>query len=355
MDSVKFFLGANTPDGFYSLFNELYNPYSDWQTYIIKGGPGTGKSTIMKYIANTAENKGIFIERIYCSSDPASLDGVIIPELKVSIADGTSPHSIEPIFPGVCEHIIDLSTCWNKYKLQDNVSKIKMMTMTNSAAHKKCIKYMKTARLVDNEINSIIESSIDSEKIRRFTERISDIHYKPYKTNVSEVKNRFINVLSPNGNIFMKETANAYCEYKIGVYDNYNISHIIMNELSRNAYEKRINMILCRCPMNPKDKIKHIIFPDLKLGIFTYDNFYDSDINKSVNSSRFINKSTLIKNKNSLSFLTKTKNEMLNEAVDSLKSAKSAHDILESYYIEAMDFEKVDIIKNNLISDIFGI
>lgn len=354
MNSVNFFLGANTPDGFYSLFNELYNPYTDWNMYIIKGGPGTGKSTLMKSIAAVAENKGLFTENIYCSSDPKSLDGVIIPQLKVSVADGTSPHTIEPIFPGVCEHLVDLSSCWDTDKFKDNISKIKMMTMTNSAAHKKCIKYLKAAKLIDNEIKAITESATDTEKIIRFAERIADTYLKPYKNNNREVKNRFISVLSPEGLYFMKNTVDAYCEYTISINDNYAISYIIMNELSRIAYEKRINMILCRCPMNPKEKIEHIIFPDLKFGIFTSDSYNKIESYKTVNSSRFIDKNKLYKTKNSIAFLNKAKNEMLDEAVDSLKSAKSAHDILESYYIEAMDFNKVEKIKNNLIENIFG-
>ena len=50
-DTVSFFLGANTPYGFVSFFDELYNPYGDDRALIIKGGPGTGKSGIIKAIA----------------------------------------------------------------------------------------------------------------------------------------------------------------------------------------------------------------------------------------------------------------------------------------------------------------
>jgi Cdc6-like AAA superfamily ATPase len=55
---MSYFLGANTPYGFYSLFNELYNPDSDDKIYLIKGGPGTGKSSIMKRVASEAEKNG---------------------------------------------------------------------------------------------------------------------------------------------------------------------------------------------------------------------------------------------------------------------------------------------------------
>ena len=117
------FLGANTPQGFISFFDELYNPYENCRAYIIKGGPGTGKSTLMKKVCAEAESRGYAVEKVYCSSDPDSLDGLIVPEVGVSIADGTSPHTLEPRFPGACENIINLGECWDKDSLRCKADK----------------------------------------------------------------------------------------------------------------------------------------------------------------------------------------------------------------------------------------
>ena len=82
---LHFFLGANTPQGFVSRFDQLANPAEGWREFVLKGGPGTGKSSLIRKVAE-------HIELIHCSSDVDSLDGVILPEIKTSIADGTSPH-----------------------------------------------------------------------------------------------------------------------------------------------------------------------------------------------------------------------------------------------------------------------
>ncbi len=50
------------------------------QLYLIKSGPGCGKSTLMKHWPRTAEQKGEPHRGIHCASDPDSLDGVIFPE-----------------------------------------------------------------------------------------------------------------------------------------------------------------------------------------------------------------------------------------------------------------------------------
>ena len=52
MDIAKqptYFLAANSGQGFYSKFGECYDAHNGWKAYVIKGGPGTGKSSLMKY------------------------------------------------------------------------------------------------------------------------------------------------------------------------------------------------------------------------------------------------------------------------------------------------------------------
>lgn len=93
---LHFFLGANTPQGFVSRFDQLADPLDGWREFIIKGGPGTGKSTLMKQAAKAFEPECSRIEWIHCSSDVESLDGVIIHDQKIAIADGTPPQESDP-------------------------------------------------------------------------------------------------------------------------------------------------------------------------------------------------------------------------------------------------------------------
>lgn len=89
---LHFFLGANTPQGFVSRFDQLADPKEGWREFVIKGGPGTGKSTLMRKIAEELQPRVEHMELIHCSSDADSLDGVIFHDLKAAIADGTPPH-----------------------------------------------------------------------------------------------------------------------------------------------------------------------------------------------------------------------------------------------------------------------
>ena len=76
------FLGANSAQCFASRFEALYDSQSDLRAFILKGGPGSGKSTLMKSVAKSLLERGEETELIYCSSDPVSLDAVIFPRVR---------------------------------------------------------------------------------------------------------------------------------------------------------------------------------------------------------------------------------------------------------------------------------
>ena len=94
---VCFYLGANSPGGFYSLYDELLRPEEARSIYILKGGPGCGKSSLMRRVGAAMEEHGLDVEYIVCSGDPDSLDAVVIPALKTALVDGTAPHGTAPL------------------------------------------------------------------------------------------------------------------------------------------------------------------------------------------------------------------------------------------------------------------
>ena len=93
---IRYFLGANSPSGFYSLYDQLLPPERARAIYILKGGPGCGKSTLMRKVAAWAQETGLETEYILCSGDPDSLDAVVFPDKAAAIVDGTAPQGVVP-------------------------------------------------------------------------------------------------------------------------------------------------------------------------------------------------------------------------------------------------------------------
>ena len=100
MHCFHFLAGGNTAQGFYSCFDAILPRAQQKRMYYLKGGPGVGKSTLMKRFAKAAEEKGIEAEYFHCSSDPDSLDGIIDETLSCAIIDATAPHAYDPPLPG---------------------------------------------------------------------------------------------------------------------------------------------------------------------------------------------------------------------------------------------------------------
>lgn len=94
---TNFFVGANSGNGFQNLFSELTDLEDTYDLMILKGGPGVGKNTFMREIGRAMEEAGTPVEYLWCSGDPDSLDGVVLPALHCAVADGTSPHGTAPL------------------------------------------------------------------------------------------------------------------------------------------------------------------------------------------------------------------------------------------------------------------
>lgn len=102
MQPLHFFLGANSEEGFSSLYEQLLGGRFD-DLLILKGGAGSGKSTFMRRVGAAVERTGERVVYINCSGDPDSLDGAIFLDRRAAIVDGTAPHVLEPSYAAACE------------------------------------------------------------------------------------------------------------------------------------------------------------------------------------------------------------------------------------------------------------
>lgn len=123
---LRYFADGNTALGYFSLFES--NLQGLRRIFILKGGPGTGKSSLMKAIGAEWAERGYPIELIHCSSDKDSIDGVIIPALGVGIVDGTAPHVIEPKAPGAAREYVNLGKRGTRQRLSVKGRSLRSLT-----------------------------------------------------------------------------------------------------------------------------------------------------------------------------------------------------------------------------------
>ena len=330
--NTKFFFGCNTPVGFKGFLDSLYDPADGWQVLLIKGSPGSGKNTVMKKALAAMRLENEVCEEIYCSSDPASLDGVIVPGRKRAIFDATAPHVMEPRFWGACEVLLDLSACLDTGKLARQAEEVISLTAACAQQHKNCCTELSKAVFIQNSHYRNAEKHTDFDQILEAADQLAENLFADSPGLPCWEKNRFLSAVTPEGTVFFRETLET-CDKVYTLYDPFGaFSSVFLSVLRNRAKKAGEPLISCYCPLAP-DRVEHILFPRLQIGLTTLNDFhrYDSLLRADFSYTNFL--------KGEIPFLEQSCRSFIESAAACLKQAKSIHDQLEGIYSGAMDWE----------------
>lgn len=328
-----FFAASNSYDGFITYFDEIFSPEKYEKIFILKGGPGTGKSSFMKEIKNFFMEKGINSEVIYCSSDPKSLDGLILEHnsKKVAILDGTAPHSTDPTFPGAIEKIINLGDFWNEKLLQSNGEKIKELNNRKKQFYKNAYQYLSVAKLCSDIVFDSIKKS-SNVKIESVIELIKkcddDIGVVDTKVYSAFCKDGFVDIPLPL-------TEKTKIINVVGIYGS---EYLLMQKVFDIAKERGLNITVSPSPLD-KNKYDSVFLKNSDI-IFRARNKSSCKSSTVIDTSKFINVKELDSVRNKVETLYKEKEAMLWSATDEFKKAYDTHIELEKIYTAAMNFKK---------------
>ncbi len=333
-----YFLGRATGDGFSTHIHDLI-ANDGYFTYIIKGGPGTGKSSLMKQVAENMTDGEVF----HCSSDPDSLDGVLISDRKILIVDGTAPHVVEPLFPGVRQKIVNLGECWEEKLLKDNAREVVEATLTNKAHHarvRRCIRAMEA--LYQDGIH-LQEECLIKDKAERFVR--SEVARLPKRDKQGCLEFRQMSAITPKG---LVELDSAIGLERAVIEDDFGgVRDAILKSIAREAVAKGYHCIISENPMCGDTVYNCLVITEAGVAYLS-----SGECSRKVRADRFLEKNMLKARKGRLAFDLGTAKELISESVNGLMLAKESHDLLESYYIRAMDFDKVTEVRQKILSEI---
>ncbi|MCQ2478152.1 MAG: hypothetical protein MJ091_02885 [Clostridia bacterium] len=339
----KYFLAANSCEGFLSCFKKNYSPKDNWHALIIKGGPGTGKSSLLKYMAVKASDKGYNPVLCPCSSDPDSLDGVIIEEKKLIILDGTLPHAIEPEAAGYCEEIINLGDFWNRDKLVEFKDEIIALSAENKKYHNTASRYLAAAGQLMYDNFKRQSKCVKYEKLQNFAIELSKRYIKKGEGEGKEYV-RFLSGTTPKGIITYQNTVKDI-KTRIITDDKYGaVSNVINDTVRKRALICGYTVITVKNPFLPSEITDHIIIPELDLCFLTenrFCKFYGNE--RRIHTRRFCDVAALNNIRSRMIFNNRISLEMLKSAALSLSDAKRTHDRIEKYYVDSMNFEKAAV------------
>ncbi len=312
----NFYLGsANTCYGFKNCFNNIC---PNGTTYILKGGPGTGKSTFMKKVGEYFEKKGEDVEYFYCSSDSDSLDGVRIVRKNVAIVDGTAPHVTEATIPGVTENIVNLGEYIGK-NVKKHKNQIEELLKKKALCFSLAYNYLKCAGdLFGNEKKLNKKTNFDSE-----LNKLLSLIPKTKKSSIPQERTLFLSFVSPDG---IKSLRDKNGFKNIPLDSNYLASTDLLKKFNESLNSLSINHI-CFFSLFEENRIESVYIPQI-------NTLFSAEISPST-----------LKTYHQMSNFIKLSGKMI-------AKAKFYHKKVENFYIKSMNFDGLNKCREKIISEI---
>ena len=327
-----YFAAVNSGAGFISLFDEIFYAPNIVRRYIIKGGPGTGKSSFLRRVAKDAESRGVGVKYYYCSSDTDSLDGVIIGG-RVALLDGTAPHSCDTVLAGACDEIINLGEYWDTALLVQRKDDIIKYSADKKREYACAYSYLGAAGNLMKSCRLLTNRFVEREKLTRAAGKLCGA----YAGRGGGVALAQVSAFGVHGQVrldTLKKAAGRLC----AVEDHYGVGAIFMSELLHIA--RRVG-----CEVAVSYDTLTQTYPDQILFIDSGDLFYlcknFSDNDHAIKCTRFVNKSALSELRGTYRASLAACEAILDIAADRLAAAGKLHALIEQIYIPAMDFDGV--------------
>ena len=338
---ISYFAAANSYRGFVSFFKDIFPSEYFNRAYVLKGGPGTGKSSLMKKIAMNLYDEGYAVEKIHCSSDPSSLDGIIIlgKNGKIAIIDGTAPHERDAVIPGAIDEIINLGENWEKDFLVAEREEILKLSFEKAKAYETAYQYLKTAGKNHEYIFSAQMSSFNKSKAKSLAEYyLKKIRNK----NKDKTLTRIISSFGKNGT-YTLPLPNE--EMTITVGGGRESSSLFLNEILCQIEGNDTGICIYKNALDQR-LIDALQIDDI-LFVVTDKDYFDIDTGKLSVLSPL--------DKERIKTSEYMKNVALDESIRWFKVASDIHFRLEEIYGRAMNFEKNDLILCKILEEIKNI
>ena len=342
------FLGANSKNGFISLYDGFAAAPGD-RLHIVKGGPGTGKSGVMRRIGAAAEKRGLDVSYVLCSGDPDSLDGVYIPALRQGWADGTAPHVLEPSLFGVSGDYVNLGRFC---RLPLNGADAREAGALNAAYKRLYDRAYAYFAAADALRRGSLPVLWEGEVRKRAEKRIASLLRRrlPPRGEGTE-RRRFLSALSCRGELRLTEEIARDCPLVYELDNALGLAAPVLTFAAEEARRLGAETLLCPSPLSPEEP-EALLFPDAGLTLLCGS--------WGVPGARRLHLDALVPpdTRQALRAEARAGERLARGALDAglekLRQAKEQHDALEAVYRPYMDFDALTDFTEREILRIFA-
>ncbi|MCP8617372.1 PRK06851 family protein [Salirhabdus salicampi] len=343
--TLNYYAGGNTANGFVDLFQSNLEGLT--RIFILKGGPGTGKSTLMKKIGEKWNDR-YDVEYIHCSADWGSIDGVIFRELGVAVVDGTAPHVLEPKYPGVIEEYVNLGEAWDSKVLQEHKDEVFQLNEEIKTCYDKAYGLFHDALHIHDDWEKFYIDHLDRSKANELTNQLIQDFFQTYQLNkTGKVVHRFLGAATPEGPIDFIQNLTEGLTYRYFIKGRPGSGKSTMLKKIVAAGEERgfdVEVYHCGFDANSLDMV---IIRELNISIFDstspHEHFPSRKGDEIIDMyEEVIEDGTDERYANELEEVSTKYKSVMEHATKHLKDSLVLRKQLESIYIRAMDFSIVE-------------
>lgn len=355
--SIKhFYAGGNTARGFVSLFESSLEGLD--RVYILKGGPGTGKSTLIRTIGGELAERGYDIWFIHCASDNDSLDGVIVPALKLGIVDGAAPHVIEPKLPGAVEQIVNLGQAWDAGQLIARKAEIAELTARIGRTYVSAYACFADALRIHDEWEKVYIDHMDFDRADRLVQELAERLFAGRRLDKrAAVRHRYLGAATPKGAVdFVPNlTEDVSKRYFIKGRPGSGKS-TMLKKLAAEAEERGFDVEMYHCGFDP-NSLDMIILRELGVALFDstapHEYFPERDGDEIVDMYALcIEPGTDERYEQALHGIRARYTAAMKSAIGHLAAGRTLREPLKSIYAQTMDFAAVDRMRDSIRTEI---
>ena len=351
MGQDAYFAASNSTAGFISYYDETFRASRIGHIWAIKGGPGTGKSRFLHDVADYATNMGWKCEYIYCSSDPDSLDGIILTKAGkegLAFLDATAPHLFEPTCPGAREDIINLGDFWDGDKLAQRRMEIEQLNREKRDAYRRAYRYLSGFGDMRANRDALVAPYINRNKIAALAQKLlRDLPCgKAYSASPA-----LIHSLGMRGEVGF-DTYFFEAEEICVIGDCYGAAQYLMMELGKIANEKRLAVRISHDPVEA-EKIDGLFFKESGIAFAVCPEEECDYPHRQIFMRRFVDTAMMKRVRRELLAIERISRALRAEAIEALEKVREVHFRLEDIYSAAMNFDEKETFTKSFCKTLF--
>lgn len=331
--SRQYFAASNSSGGFVNYFPQIFGDGTCQQLFVIKGGPGTGKSSFMRKMGALAEQRGYAVTYYFCSSDPASLDGILIDGLAVGFVDGTAPHVWEPASVGAFEQIVNLGAFWDRNVLAQNRLQIESLAGKKGECYKRAYRYLSAYGAIRSAMDEMTKVLVDTEKLSRAAERLF-LRYAPSAAEHPVETVGLCDSVGMAGRVRL-DTYEQFAKVHCPIRDVGGTAHLFLSVLHSLCLRKGVSVRVSYDPILP-ERIDAIELVDN--GVVFSQSGGDAE-ERAINMRRFVDNEGYRSIRSTYRDHLALCDRLLSLANEAFAEVRENHFQLEKVFGAAMDFE----------------